>query len=220
MFHLKMIEYRKKNMMTQEELADRLGVSRQTITKWEKGTILPSLEYLIDLSRLFGVTIDHLIKDDDCICESSHQVHTTALAEFLVTAKRSTYAARKNKTEGTRQGSHDYMFSRNPYTYRDSFFGASCFSGQELVYRDAQACWSMNYYGTVLHEAFHGDFLKEALMLVDTQRPYRGPAMYRKGEYTYISEVEGDICLFQGHESIFYQTQKIYEGCFHGGVIQ
>ena len=37
MFHLKMIEYRKKNMMTQEELADRLGVSRQTITKWEKG---------------------------------------------------------------------------------------------------------------------------------------------------------------------------------------
>ena len=55
MFHLKMIEYRKKNMMTQEELADRLGVSRQTITKWEKGTILPSLEYLIDLSRLFGV---------------------------------------------------------------------------------------------------------------------------------------------------------------------
>ena len=60
MFHLKMIEYRKKNMMTQEELADRLGVSRQTITKWEKGTILPSLEYLIDLSRLFGVTIDQI----------------------------------------------------------------------------------------------------------------------------------------------------------------
>lgn len=48
----------------------------------------------------------------------------------------------------------------------------------------------------------------------------RGPAMYRKGEYTYISEVVGDICLFQGHESIFYQTQKIYEGCFHGGVIR
>ena len=47
MFHLKMIEYRKKNMMTQEELADRLGVSRQTITKWEKGTILPSLEYCL-----------------------------------------------------------------------------------------------------------------------------------------------------------------------------
>ena len=103
MFHLKMIEYRKKNMMTQEELADRLGVSRQTITKWEKGTILPSLEYLIDLSRLFGVTIDHLVKDDDCICESSHQVHTTALAEFLVTAKQSTYAAqKKNRRDKTR----------------------------------------------------------------------------------------------------------------------
>ena len=100
MFHLKMIEYRKKNMMTQEELADRLGVSRQTITKWEKGTILPSLEYLIYLSRLFGVTIDHLVKDDDCICESSHQVHTTALAEFLVLPSNQPMRRRKIKQKG------------------------------------------------------------------------------------------------------------------------
>ena len=37
MFHLKMIEYRKKNMMTQEELADKIFVTRQTISNWENG---------------------------------------------------------------------------------------------------------------------------------------------------------------------------------------
>ena len=49
MLHDKMIYYRKKNMLTQEELAEKLCVSRQTITKWENGVITPSLEYLIDL---------------------------------------------------------------------------------------------------------------------------------------------------------------------------
>ena len=53
MLHDKMIYYRKKNMLTQEELAEKLCVSRQTITKWENGVITPSLEYLIDLSHIF-----------------------------------------------------------------------------------------------------------------------------------------------------------------------
>lgn len=42
MFHEKIAFYRKKNMMTQEELAEHLCVSRQTITKWESGMISPS----------------------------------------------------------------------------------------------------------------------------------------------------------------------------------
>ncbi|MDQ9894790.1 helix-turn-helix transcriptional regulator, partial [Acinetobacter baumannii] len=67
MFKEKMVYYRKKNMMTQEDLAERLCVSRQTITKWESGDILPSLEYLINLSDIFHVTIDSLVKEDDCI---------------------------------------------------------------------------------------------------------------------------------------------------------
>ena len=57
MLHDKMIYYRKKNMLTQEELAEKLCVSRQTITKWENGVITPSLEYLIDLSHIFGITM-------------------------------------------------------------------------------------------------------------------------------------------------------------------
>ena len=65
MLNEKIVYYRKKNMLTQEELAYQLNVSRQTVTKWETGTIYPNIEYLIKLSNLFGVSIDYLVKEDN-----------------------------------------------------------------------------------------------------------------------------------------------------------
>ena len=67
MLNEKIIYYRKKNMLTQEELAYQLNVSRQTITKWEAGIIYPNVEYLIKLSNLFSVSVDALVKEDDCL---------------------------------------------------------------------------------------------------------------------------------------------------------
>ena len=96
MFKEKMVYYRKKNMMTQEDLAECLYVSRQTITKWESGDILPSLEYLINLSDIFHVTIDSLVKEDDCIALEQESIDYD-LASFLVKAKQSTYASKQNK---------------------------------------------------------------------------------------------------------------------------
>lgn len=88
MFHDKLIYYRKKNMLTQEELAEKLCVSRQTITKWENGMITPGLEYMIDLSHIFGITIDRLIKDDDCFSDTPQLTNTNQLIKFLVEAKK------------------------------------------------------------------------------------------------------------------------------------
>ena len=50
--------------MTQEELAERMGVSRQTISKWETGEAIPDVNKLIELSNLFSCTMDALLKDD------------------------------------------------------------------------------------------------------------------------------------------------------------
>lgn len=56
---------RKQNgNMTQEKLAERMGVSRQTISKWETGEAVPELDKLVELSRLFSCTIDALLKED------------------------------------------------------------------------------------------------------------------------------------------------------------
>ena len=59
----KIIRLRKKNGWSQEELAERVGVSRQAVSKWEGAQTVPELEKLLQLADLFGVTTDYLLKD-------------------------------------------------------------------------------------------------------------------------------------------------------------
>jgi len=63
-FEEKLMTLRKKAGMSQEDLADRLGVSRQAISRWELGSTLPDAPNLLKLSDLFGVSIDYLLRDD------------------------------------------------------------------------------------------------------------------------------------------------------------
>ena len=59
----KILLLRKQNSMTQEQLAECLAITRQTISKWELGESEPDIKYLIQLSEMFQVTTDYLIKD-------------------------------------------------------------------------------------------------------------------------------------------------------------
>lgn len=60
----KIIEQRKKNGWSQEELADRLHVSRQSVSKWEGAQSVPDLNKVIAMADLFGVSTDYLLKDE------------------------------------------------------------------------------------------------------------------------------------------------------------
>ncbi len=60
----KIIYERKKNGWSQEELADKLGVTRQAVSKWEGAQTTPDLDRMLKMSRLFGVTVDYLMKDE------------------------------------------------------------------------------------------------------------------------------------------------------------
>ena len=55
---------RRKNGLSQEQLAEQIGVSRQAISKWEGGLATPDLENLVALSRCFGITVDELTTGD------------------------------------------------------------------------------------------------------------------------------------------------------------
>lgn len=223
MFHEKLKTYRKKNLWTQEELAEKLHVSRQIVTKWESGLVMPGLEYLIDLSQLFGVTIDSLVKDDDCAYTNAERKDARDLQElhyFLVEAKGKTYAAKKGQTEPSRPGALDYAYANGKYSYRDSFVGSSKFAGEEVVYENGGAVWSMNYYGRVTGECFDGDFLKEALLRVPAAKPFRGPESYTRGDFHYHCAVSGDLSFFHGREEIFYRDEKVYECLVHGGILE
>ena len=60
----KIIENRKKNGWSQEELADKLGISRQSVSKWEGAQAVPDMKKILQLSAVFGVSTDYLLRDD------------------------------------------------------------------------------------------------------------------------------------------------------------
>ena len=60
----KLIQLRKKSGWSQEELAEQMDVSRQSVSKWEGAQSVPDLEKMVRLSKLFGVSTDYLLKDE------------------------------------------------------------------------------------------------------------------------------------------------------------
>ena len=71
----KIIELRKSNGMTQEELAEKCNVSRQSISKWEADIALPETDKLLMLGEIFHVSMDVLLKDELTLSEV-REVHT------------------------------------------------------------------------------------------------------------------------------------------------
>ncbi len=62
-FNNKLYELRKQKGLSQEELANRLNVSRQTVSKWEVGESTPDMEKLVAISELFDISLDELVLD-------------------------------------------------------------------------------------------------------------------------------------------------------------
>ena len=60
----KIAALRKQNNWSQEELAEKLQISRQSVSKWESGASIPDLDRIVKLSALFGVSTDYLLKDE------------------------------------------------------------------------------------------------------------------------------------------------------------
>lgn len=68
MFYDNLIQLRKLKNMSQEELASRLGVSRQTLSKWETGESVPDIQKCGLLADIFGVTLDDLVNHEPGEC--------------------------------------------------------------------------------------------------------------------------------------------------------
>ncbi len=213
---------RKAKALTQEELAEKLNISRQAIAKWETGLAFPDISNLIQLSDFFNVTVDYLIKEQKCsvALQKCEVDDICALIDFRLEANRNTYAGFMNEVESTRLDSHDFRFEKGDYVYHDSYVGAEQFAGQEAVWKNGKSVYAMNYCGRVLDQKFSGNFLKEALRAADKNLPFRGPALYKAGEYTYQAKVTGDINWFQGYEEIFCGELLTYECYFHGGMMK
>ena len=212
---------RKSNGITQETLAEKLNVSRQAVAKWESGMAYPDITNLIQLSELFHITIDYLVKDHECAKSIVPTTETDkdALIAFKLEAIKNTYAGYADTCSSSRPASHDYQYEQGEYQYYDTWLGGEKFTGEEAIWKNGIPIYSMNYFGRTLDERFSGDFLKKALSLGTTDLPYRGPEFYDSGEYTYKTKVIGDIDWFQGYEEIYCQNTKVYECFYHGGAL-
>lgn len=63
--HERIYQLRKEKNMTQQDLAEKLNVSRQAVSRWEMGTAKPELDSLTALSQIFGITVDELLKAEE-----------------------------------------------------------------------------------------------------------------------------------------------------------
>jgi len=149
------------------------------------------------------------------------------LLDFLIEAKKNTYAlGNAKKIESTRLGSNDYEYSKDNMTYHDTYFGGTKFIGEEVVYKNNEALWGMNYYGVTLNPELSEDAmdnaLRPALMQVgkDNILPVRGPKEYINNEYKYTFDVVGDIAYFEGTETIYVNDEKVYQLKCNGGLIK
>ena len=78
----KIAKLRKQAGLSQEAFSEKLGISRQAVSKWENGTAQPTNENLAQIARLFDVTISSLLDDEDINMGSASQ-YSTANEEFV-----------------------------------------------------------------------------------------------------------------------------------------
>ena len=147
------------------------------------------------------------------------------LSEFLIKAKTGTYASNGEANEQKLpDGSLELTYNAGEFSYRDRYFGFDPFSGQEIVFQNGNAIWSMNYYGRTVDKKYPAEqiyaFLQKAMRQVKPERPFRGPSTFAEGDFMYNDESSGTLENFSGVERILFNRHKVYTLKYHGGTIK
>lgn len=94
----KIINLRKKCAWSQEELAEKMNVSRQSISKWESGQSVPDLDKILKLCQIFGVSTDYLLKDEMEEFETKVDVYEPANVKHVSAEEAHTFMEMKKKS--------------------------------------------------------------------------------------------------------------------------
>lgn len=92
----KIIQLRKQHGWSQEELADRMDVSRQSVSKWESAISIPDMDRVIKMSKIFGVSTDYLLKDDLEEVEYSNYDESSSVPKITLEFAREYLEVSKN----------------------------------------------------------------------------------------------------------------------------
>lgn len=94
----KLYQLRKDKGISQEELADKLGVSRQAISKWERGEALPDTDNLISIAKLYEVSLDELVGNTNIAQEVPTTQSTNVVAVEVVSDDSTVVEEKDNQT--------------------------------------------------------------------------------------------------------------------------
>jgi len=148
------------------------------------------------------------------------------LDEFLREVRTHGYANEKaEQATPLRPKSKDYHFEEGDLTYHDTYFGGTKFIGEEIVYKNGEPAWGMNYYGFTLDNAINENLydaiLRPALMSGPGDNiPVRGPKEFTNGDYTYTFSAAGTLANFTGIEEISKNGHVVCRLHCHGGFIE
>ena len=126
----RLVQMRKKNNLSQEELAAKLGISRQAVSKWERAESSPDTDNLIMLARLYNVSLDDLLKTEEPVEPENH----TSTGD---TGTDNTYT---NPAENSANpfGGSNYSNTNNTYANpagnNATPFGGSTYTGTDNTY--------------------------------------------------------------------------------------
>ena len=146
------------------------------------------------------------------------------LCEFLVKAKKAGYASgdKINKIK-EKNKSKTITFKDGDWIYNDNYFGGEPYGGREVVFFKNQPVFIMVYYGLVYEKVNNFKevykFLQEAITLIPTDKPFRGPKKYKRDDYLYENKFIGKLTNFSGKEIVTLKGKKIYEAKYMGGLV-
>ena len=150
-------------------------------------------------------------------------INETELKKFIFESGKHTYASgdASIKTKEA-DGSTTIVYTDGRYKVHDNYFGGEPYGGREVIFLDDKAIWMMVYYGWVKEGVNRSEqyaFLMEALLKAPEDVPYRGPALYEKGNLKYENTFSGEVGQFSGTEKIFQDGVCVYEARYVGGYV-
>lgn len=150
----KIVRLRKSRSMTQEEMAERCAVTRQSISKWEADIALPETEKLLMLSEIFGVSLDTLLRDErtlDAVRENPQcgpnaiQMQKKAMYEGILIKESPEDDAKDNWFADFKAGDRKYIvFHGKGLTYpigNEAEKARVCAACREMGVPDEQMHW-------------------------------------------------------------------------------
>ncbi len=146
-----------------------------------------------------------------------------ALRQFLIDSNKAGYAGGdEKKWIKEPDGSTTIPFEKGEWRSHDNFFGGEPYSGRVVVFHKDKPFWMMVYYGWVV-EGIDTNLvyrvLRNALMQMPEDAPFRGPQEYKENEFTYTNTWTGKIERYLGEEQIIQGDKLIYKANYMGGLV-